>query len=180
MTKIKIAYRQVIDSNYKNDFEKKLFNDSFNEFYMQSQAYNAGGKLKTFQEFIEHNPKANSLHYKVGFSVGRYMSDLRNVIPGLQDSIGRAIAFENYEFQLLWSDISNKNVHKIAITYTSDWFDLLTIAGTYLIIGKSTPDDGSISTLTIPLRENLSIVEWNRQNTKKLNIDIYNNEKQFG
>ena len=52
MTKIKIAYRQVIDSRSSSDFEKKLFNDSFNEFYLQSQAYSEGGRLKTFQDLI--------------------------------------------------------------------------------------------------------------------------------
>ena len=69
--------------------------------------------------------------------MGRYIAELKNVIPGLRDSIGKPLAFENHEFQLLDSDISNKNVHKIAIIYTSDWFDLLAIAGNYLIVGNS-------------------------------------------
>ena len=83
MTKIRIACRQVIDSKSTSDFEKKLFNDSFNEFYLQSQAYSEGGRLKTFQDLIEHNPKANSLHYKVGFSVGRYVRILEAAAKNL-------------------------------------------------------------------------------------------------
>ncbi len=178
MTKIKIAYRQVIDSRSSSDFEKKLFNDSFNEFYLQSQAYSEGGRLKTFQDLIVRNTKANSLHYKVGFSVGRYIAELKNVIPGLRDSIGKPLAFENHEFQLLDSDISNKNFHKIAIIYTSDWLDLLAISGNYVIVSDARVD-GSISTLTIQLRENLSIVEWDRVNSEKQVLELYENEKQL-
>jgi len=180
MTKIKIACRQIIDSRSSSDFEKKLFNDSFNEFYLQSQAYSEGGRLKTFQDLIGNNPKANSLHYKVGFSVGRYIAGLKNVIPGLRDSIGNPLPFENHEFQLLDSDISNKNAHTIAIIYTSDWFDLLAIAGSYLIVGNSRGHNGGISTLTIQLRENLSIVEWDRVNSEKQDLEVYENEKQLG
>ena len=121
MTKIKIAYRQIINSRSSSDCEKKVFNDSFNEFYLQSQAYSEGGRLTTFQDLISHNPKANSLHYKVGFSVGRYVAELKNVIPGLRDSLGKPMGFENHEFLLLDSDISNNNAHQIAIIYTSDW-----------------------------------------------------------
>jgi len=179
MIKIKIAYRQIIDSSSSSDFEKKLFNDSFNEFCLQSQAYSEGGRLKTFQDLINHNPKANSLHYKVGFSVGRYVAELRNVIPGLRDSIGKPMAFENHEFQLLDSDISNKNAHKIAIIYTSDWFELFAIAGNFLIVGNSL-EDGAISTLAIQLRENVSIVEWNKVKSEKQDFEVYDNEKQLG
>ncbi len=160
--------------------KKKLFNDSFNEFYLQSQAYSEGGRLKTFQDLIGNNPKANSLHYKVGFSIGRYVAELKNVIPGLRDSIGKPLAFENHEFQLLDSNISNRNAHKIAIIYTSDWFDLLAIAGNYLIVANARGDSGSTSTLTIQLRENLSIVGWDQQDIEKLKIDAYEEEKQFG
>jgi len=179
MTKIKIAYRQIIDSISSSDFEKKLFNDSFNEFYLQSQAYSEGGRLKTFQDLISHNPKANSLHYKVGFSVGRYIAELKNVIPGFRDSIGKPMAFENHEFQLLDSDISNKNAHKIAVIYTSDWFELFGIAGNFLIAGNSL-EDGAISTLAIQLRENVSIVEWNKVKSEKQDFEVYDNEKQLG
>lgn len=179
MTKIRIAYRQIIDSRSSSDFEKKLFNDSFNEFYLQSQAYSEGGRLKTFQDLIDHNPKANSLHYKVGFSVGRYIAELKNVIPGLRDSIGKPVAFENHEFQLLDSDISKKNAHKIAIIYTSDWFELFAVAGNFLIVGNSSGDKG-ISTFTIQLRENLSVVEWNNVNSEKQDFEVYDNEKQLG
>lgn len=180
MTKIKIAYRQVIDSRSSSDFEKKVFNDSFNEFYLQSQAYSEGGRLKTFQDLIGNNPKANSLHYKVGFSVGRYIAELKNVIPGLWDSIGKPVAFENHEFQLLDSDISNKNTHTIAIIYISDWFDLLAIAGSNLIVGNARGDSGSTSTLTIQLRENLSIVEWDKVYSEKQDLEVYENGKHVG
>ena len=172
MTKIKIAYRQTIDSKSTSGFERKVFTESFNEFCLQSQAYNEGGRLKTLKEQAENNPKANSLHYKVGFSVGRYISDLNQLIPDLQDSIGRPVPFENHEFQLLSSDITSKDGHKIAIIYTSAWLDLLAVAGAYLILGMAATENAPVSTLTISLRENLSVVEWSQQDGQRLNIAV--------
>jgi hypothetical protein len=44
-----------------SEFEKLVFNDSYEEFLIQIQAYNPGSKFKTIQEVTAANPKANSL-----------------------------------------------------------------------------------------------------------------------
>jgi hypothetical protein len=160
MTKIKLAYRQIIDAKSAGEFEKKVFHDSYHEFFMQSQAYHENGTLKTFDQMIERNPKANSLHYKVGFSIGLYISSLKGWIPGLQDNIGNSLAFESFMFKILYSDVSNKAMHKVAIIYTTDWLDLLAICGNYVILAPPRREDGEVTSTTISLQPNLSIVNW--------------------
>jgi len=104
MTKalIKIAYRQVIDATSEGSFEKDVFEDSYQEFLLQSQAYNRDNNFRSFGELKSNNPKANSLHYKVGFSIGLFIRSLQNKISITQES-GTAIQlrFDIAEFEII-------------------------------------------------------------------------------
>jgi hypothetical protein len=179
MAKIKIAFRQIFDINSQDELGKRVFHESFTEFCMQAQAYNPDGKLKTFHELVQHNPKANSLHYKVGFSVGLYIAALKNIIPGLEDSIGNAVAFESHEFKILVSDLSNKAAHKVAIVYYTDWIELLAITSNYLIVGYSQGDDKGMSSLTIRVQENLSVAAWRMEAISKFDNVKHEGERKY-
>ena len=67
---VKIVYRQVIDESCSSGFEKAVFQASYEEFLLKSQAYNQEGKFKTFSKIKANDGRANSLHYKLSFSVG--------------------------------------------------------------------------------------------------------------
>ena len=43
--KIKMVYRQVIDESCQSAFEKAIFQASYDEFLLKSQAYNGEGKV---------------------------------------------------------------------------------------------------------------------------------------
>jgi len=174
---IKIAFRQIIDFKSVSEFERNVFKDSFSEFYLQAQAYNPDRKFKTLHELIEHNPKANSLHYKVGFSIALYIQGLKNIIPTLEDSIGRALSFQDHHFEILHSDVTNRAAHMVAITYISNSMNLVAISGGYLIVNDtSRKETKQHLTLTIPLQQNLSIVEWSQ--TDGTHNEKYEVEKQ--
>lgn len=160
MSLIKIAYRQIIDSNSTGDFARNIFNDSFNEFYLQSQAYNPARQWKTFSEIIQHNLKANSLHYKVGFAVGLYIQALKNTIPGLEDLLGRSVSFESFQFEILHSDITDKSAHKVALTYFMPIVELLAMTGNFIVVSKPASEQEMKAVVTLQLRSGLSIVEW--------------------
>ena len=66
---IKLAYRQVIDASSKSSFEKNVFNASYSEFLIKSQAYNLERKYKTFSEMKAALERTNSLHYNSGFVI---------------------------------------------------------------------------------------------------------------
>src|SRR3954465_13080394 len=87
---IKLAYRQIIDADSKGNFEKSVLSLSYEEFLMKSQAYNKDQKFKTFKEIVANDGKANSLHYKSGFSIGSLIQQL-DKIPILQDTLGKSL-----------------------------------------------------------------------------------------
>lgn len=53
---------------------------------MQAQAYNRDNKFSSFEDLKSNNPKANSLHYKVGVSIGLYIRSLQNQIKIPQET----------------------------------------------------------------------------------------------
>jgi hypothetical protein len=165
---IKLAYKQIIDASSTGEFEKLVFNDSYQEFQMQVQAYNPESKFKTLKEVIAASPKANSLHYKVGFAVGLYIRALNNQIPGLTDSLGQAnVPFTINKFEIIESDISNKAIHKVAITYITDTLTLIDVIGEYLLltVGDQFKNDSNepVETLLLKMRDGLSISSYSEQ-----------------
>lgn len=159
---ITVSYKQIIDAACKTSFEERVFNDSYAELLMQSQAYNAEKKYRTFQELIANVPKAASLHYKVNFAIGLYIRELNNIIPGLYDSLGRLIIpFSDYSFEILESDLQNKSTHKIAITYTSSMLTWHADFADHLLLSigdnRLTITTQPIDTFLIKMKHNFSI-----------------------
>ncbi len=162
---IKLAYKQTIDASTEGSFEKKVFSDSYSEFLMQIQAYNQENKYTTWQALLSEVPKASSLHYKVGFSIGLYVKDLNNQIPMLQDSLGRTnLIFETHLFEIIESDITNRLSHRVAITYYTDTLTLLDSFGEYLLLAwgdqSQHPGTEPLETFLLPVCHNLSIVSY--------------------
>lgn len=152
---IKLAYRQVIDNQTAGAFEQDVFTDTYHEFLLQVQAYNQENKYLTLAEVIAANPKANSLHYKVGFSIGLYVKALNGTIPWLTDNSGKAnLAFESHEFEIVSSAINDASAHKVRLTYITGDIRLLAVIGDYLVLSASE------QTFTIKMRDDLSIVHY--------------------
>jgi hypothetical protein len=164
---VQIVFKQVIDISSTGEFARNVFDDSFSEFQLQAQAYNPEGKFRTFQELTAHNPKANSLHYKVGFSIGLFVKELKNVIPGLADSLGRPVSFSSYQFELVESDITQKSLHKVAITYETNILTLFATVGDFLIlaVGDRLQESNQmpVDTFLLRVQPNVSIASWQRK-----------------
>lgn len=159
---IKIAYRQIIDSSSEGNFEKNVINGSYGEFLLKSQAYNPDGKFKTFSELKANDGRANSLHYKSGFGVAGYIEQLNKQMPA-QNSLGRNLRFDSYEFELIESDITDKATHKVAIIYTTEQLTLLDNAGDHLLLAYGDKvDTYSLveDTFLLKLQPGISIVNY--------------------
>jgi len=165
---IKLAYKQIIDASSNGEFEKLIFTDSYEEFLVQVQAYNPESKFKTLKEAIAANPKANALHYKVGFAVGLYIKELDQKIPGLKDSLGRSnVPFTTNKFEIIGSDITNKAAHKVAITYISDTVTLVDTVSEYLLLAVGDPFKNEpiepVETFLVKMQDGLSIISYAEQ-----------------
>ncbi len=137
---IQLSYRQVIDHNAAGSFEMNVFNDSYSELQLQAQRYNKDNEFTSFREITEHDPKANSLHYKVGFAIGLYVQELGGHIPGLCDTQQVVnIPFAEYRFEIIASDLKDKRQHLVAITYTTGAIAFPGTAGDCLILSFDDP-----------------------------------------
>ena len=161
---IKMMYKQVIDAATKNVFEKNVLDASYSEFLLKSQTYNMERKFTTFNQMIENDGRANSLHYKTGFVVDGMIRKLKNKIPGLKDSLGTTdILFDKYQFQVLESDITNKEEHKVALIYRTGTMTLIDIIADHLVLDNgdcSTTHEEFTSTFILKMRPELSIFSW--------------------
>src|ERR1700760_137005 len=115
--KIKMVYRQVIDESCSSAFEKAILQASYHEFLLKSQAYNSEGKFKTFSKIKANDGRANSLHYKLSFSVGHFIAQLNNKIPVIKDNLGNRLSFDTVRFELIESHIEDESLHKVALNY---------------------------------------------------------------
>ncbi|HLK31003.1 MAG TPA: hypothetical protein VKT28_20665 [Puia sp.] len=161
---IKFAFKHVIDFDSQTEFETDVFNDSYSEFLMQSQIYNPEKKFNTIEKMIANNPKANSLHYKVGFAIGLYVKSLNNIILNLKDSLGITnIPFDKFQFHIISSDVTNKEMHKVAVIYRTDTMTLFDIIGENLVLANgdcTATHEEFASVFILKMQPELSIFQW--------------------
>lgn len=158
---VKLSYRQIIDINAGTTFERDIFHESYNEFLLQVQAYNREQQFTTWEQVRAANPKAGSLHYKVGFSVGLFLRELQQQIPSLADNLGYPVPFESHRFEIVASDITSKAGHKVAIVYTTGTLTLFGVLGEYLLLAAgdqlNNPGQQEVQTFMLKLQPQLSI-----------------------
>ncbi|GAB3979906.1 hypothetical protein GCM10028806_46280 [Spirosoma terrae] len=165
MTKglIRLSYRKIIDASSQKLWDKYVFDDTHMEFYMQAQLYNKDDKYNTFQELIDNVPQAEKLHYLTSRAAVGYIRQLNGVIPDVLNSSGKVcLPFTQFTFEILRSHVSNKDMHKIALTFYSEpitWIDTL---GDALLIAygdkrESLSNGDEVETDTLYLQPFLSI-----------------------
>jgi len=159
--KIKLVYKQVIDAHSESAFEKAIIQASYQEFLLKSQAYNRDGKFKTFSRMKANDGRANSLHYKLSFSVLHFIEQLDNKIPLLKDNLGNKLAFDSVAFELIESHIEDMQLHKVALNYQTETLMLIDFMGEYLLLTKDIPAGSEpANTLVIKLQPDLSIATY--------------------
>lgn len=136
---VSIACRQVIDANASGPFEQDVWRDSYQEYMVQVQSFDRERQYPSWEALRTAIPKANiNVQYKTAFSIGLYIRGLQNKIPGASTALGQSIPFDNYQFEILASDIRNPNIHTVAITYTTPPLVLLDAFGPWLLLRKDT------------------------------------------
>ena len=163
---IKLVYKQVIDASSTGDFEQHVFNASYEEFLLKSQAYNLDGRIKTFTGLKTNDGRANSLHYKLSFVVGHFIERLNNTIPLLKDNLENSLPFETAKFELIESDITDKSAHKVAVNYITQTLTLCSVIGEYLVLAKGKVSaDEPAETFTVKMQPNLSVISYQLHST---------------
>jgi hypothetical protein len=169
--KIKLVCRQVIDEGSASSFEKAIFHASYQEFLLKSQAYNGNGKLKTFSKMKATDGRANSLHYKLGFSVVHFIAQLNNKMPLIKDNLGNKLSFVVADFELIESHTEDISQHKLAINYETTDLNLVEIFGEYMLLGTSDVSPGQlVETFILKMQPNLSIKTYQEKTIPQMEL----------
>lgn len=159
ITKIKLAYRIVIDHSSAFLWDKYVFEDTFKEYQMQSQQFNSSTNPKnTFRELLSENEKANQLHFLTGIAANGYVEQLKGNFHRVTDVLGNHyFPFINYQLDIVNTDITDISKHKIGITFYSPLLTYFgSIEGNYLV-SKNSEGSKEYETIMFPVQQNLSI-----------------------
>ncbi|UFH56952.1 hypothetical protein [Spirosoma sp. KNUC1025] len=137
MTKglIRLCYRKIIDASSTKLWDQYVFEDTYKEFYMQSQFYNQEHKYQTLQELIANVPNADRLHYLTSTAAIGYIRQLNQIIPDIANIAGKlCLPFTQFKFEIVHSHVEQKEVHKVAILFYSDWLTWIDTVDDRLLI----------------------------------------------
>ncbi|MCH5717012.1 hypothetical protein [Niabella hibiscisoli] len=161
MKLIQLAYRRVIDIESKAHWERYVFEDSYKELRMQFQLFNTDKKHITFSQLVAQVPEAEKLHFLVSAAIAGHIS-LLGKIPYVQNTLGiTVLPFNLYRFEIIDSNINNKNAHRVAVIFYSAPVVLHEIIGEHLLVSLD-PDNNNnerkmVQTELIKLQPFLSI-----------------------
>lgn len=158
---IQIAYRKIITVKSTSSWEQFVFEDSYKEFRMQFQFYNASNNYATFSKLLADNPAADKLHFLVSSAVTGYIAQLGGKIPDVQNALGKTfLPFHLYRFEIIDSNIHNKNEHRIAIIFYSEPVQWIDSIGEQILLSTDTANDSfenAIHTELLKLQPFISI-----------------------
>ncbi|PXY39978.1 hypothetical protein DMB65_14390 [Flavobacterium cheongpyeongense] len=159
ISKIRLAYRVVIDSSSTIIWDKYVFEDTFKEYKMQSQQFNSVENPKnTFRELLAENEKAVQLHFLVGIAADGYVQQLKGNFHRVSDVLGNQyFPFINYQLDIVNSDITDHSKHKIGITFYSPLLTYFGIIERNYLVSRNTEHTNGYETMMFPVQSHLSI-----------------------
>lgn len=138
-----LCYKKIIDTNAQKTWEKLVFEDTYMEFFMQSQFYNQEEKYHTFQEILANAPAADKLHYLVSTAAINYIRQLNDLIPDISNAHQQlCLPFRNFRFEIMQSHTQRKEAHKVAIYFYSDALTWIDTIDNQLLIAYGNQSDG--------------------------------------
>ena len=131
---INFRAKQYFNFMCNTEFERRIFHDTYREFQKKSKSYSLNQHLNTFSQMLEANEKAKGLHQKLHYSVMKTIDALENKMPVLQDIENKSILFSLAELHICSSDLLNKAVHVVSLTYTSPRLVLHELVGDLMVL----------------------------------------------
>ncbi|WP_162126546.1 hypothetical protein [Flavobacterium phycosphaerae] len=164
MTKIRLAYRIVIDNSSTFVWDKYVFEDTYKEYLIQQQLFNSKENPKTtFRELLSENEKAYQLHFLTGMAANDYVAQLKGHFHRVTDVLGNHFfPFTNYELDIINTDITDSKKHKIGITFYSPMLLLLDIINNRYLVSTELEKDNGFSILEFAQQPNLAICYYEK------------------
>lgn len=147
---ITLCYRKIIRPGVTTAWEKMVHDDSHMEFKMQAQNFSNGTMFTGYADLLRHNARAQELPARVMPAVTGYVQQLNQIIPDILNVLGRRfLRFNNYQFEIINSDINDREKHTIAINFYSEplvWHD--TVGDKLLVSAYQTDTEQQAEILT--------------------------------
>lgn len=154
---IRLCYRKVIDVHSTGAWERMVFEDSYQELRMQFQYFDPEKKHSSFTELVLNTPSAEKLHFLVSAAVTGYVRQLNERVPDILNNLGKHfLTFQNYQFEIINSDIHRIDKHQIALVFYTgelEWHE--TIADQLIV--SAVENNGEFTTDLLQLKPFLSI-----------------------
>lgn len=159
MRKIRLAYRIIIDNSSNFLWDKYVFEDTYKEYLLQHQLFNnKDNPLHTYRELLTHNEKAEQLNFLISTAAQGYVDQLKNNFHRVTDVLGNNFfPFTNFKLDIINTDITDINKHKIGITFFSPPLILIDTINNCYLISLDIEKDNNFQTLMFPFQPNLSI-----------------------
>ncbi|MES2488082.1 MAG: hypothetical protein V4581_19300 [Bacteroidota bacterium] len=139
-TKIRLAYRVVIDNTVTQAWDRYIFEDTYREYLMQHQLFNNKETPKaTFRELLSENPKAEQLHFLTGMAAESYVNQLKGQFYRVADVLGNTFfPFTGYRLDIVNTDSNDITRHKVGITFYSPLLTYMGIVNNCYLVSKDT------------------------------------------
>ncbi|MCP9762796.1 hypothetical protein [Lacihabitans soyangensis] len=159
MKEITLQYKKIIDKNAINNWDKEVWNETFLEYRMKSQYYDADLQFPLFQNLVLAKPEAVKLHYLTSLGCIGHIQRLNNLFPDVTDTLGnRTVPFVHYDFRILSADFNHKENFVIQLDFVSKPLLYLESIGENLLLGlPETRLAQKIDTIMVKLLPNLMI-----------------------
>ena len=164
---IQLSYRKVIDATAQQTWDRLVFDDTWQEFYMQAQSFEPTSQYQYFWELLANVPNADRLHYLTSRAAMGYLQQLNDRIPDITNAQQQAsLPFTQFKFEILAAQLAQKETFRIAISFYSDVLTWIDTIGDRLLIAYGDQQAAirqgqAITTDLIPLQPELSI--WSYQ-----------------
>ncbi|RYF72013.1 MAG: hypothetical protein EOO39_12890 [Cytophagaceae bacterium] len=166
---IRLSYRKVIDATAQRPWDRLVFDDTWQEFYMQAQSFNPTGQYRYLWEILANVPDADKLHNLTSRAAMGYLRQLNDRIPDIVNAQGlTSLPFNQFKFEVMAAQVEQKDTFRIAIFFYSDPLTWIDTVGNQLLVAYGDQQTAlqqgqAISTDLIPLQPELSI--WSYQPT---------------
>ena len=125
----RLSYCKIIDISSQKNWDKAVFEETYQEFFIQAQQYDQSNTYQTLQDLLDNVPKAEQLHYLTSRVAMGYLNQLNQVMPDVVNAFNKpCLPFTQFKFEILSSHVKQKEAHKIAIYFYSDpltWLDTI-------------------------------------------------------
>ncbi|KAA5532936.1 hypothetical protein [Paenimyroides baculatum] len=157
--KIQFTYSQHINNNVSTAWEKHIFEETFNEFLIQSNIFQLENlKVNSYKDLIKHNENAIQLNNLLAARVIPSIELLNNNIFSVPDNLNTSyLQFTHFNVHIIQSNLLDKSKHYITINYISKPYHLIDCINDYYLVSKDISNEKIIETLMFPCLKNLSI-----------------------